>query len=128
MLSRELMLIVTLGTIYLDYYAYSNQIVGGWNTSYHGELEIEMVDLARQQLRSNTTLANKTLRVLDCQIQIVAGTNLRLIFMVGEEQECTLTAFKPLLYTKKSTEVTSFKCNNITSIAHVTSNKNSIDI
>ncbi|CAF3140475.1 unnamed protein product [Rotaria socialis] len=123
MLTYQLMLIVTLGTIYLDY-VYSNQIVGGWNTNYHGELETEMVDLARQQLQSNTTLANKTIRVLDSQIQIVAGTNLHLIFIVGEEQECTLTAFKPLPHTKKSTEVTLFKCNNITSINHVTANKN----
>ncbi|CAF3846590.1 unnamed protein product [Rotaria sordida] len=115
MFVRWLILIIPIGAIYFQY-VYSERLVGGLQKSSSNKLKTEMVNLARQQLSSNPHLASKRIRVLDLYTQIVAGTNIWLTFIVGEKQNCTLTAFKPLPYTKKPIEVIYFACNNITSI------------
>ncbi|CAF0886844.1 unnamed protein product [Rotaria sp. Silwood1] len=121
MFVRWLILTITIDTICFQC-AYFGQLVGGLQKSYNNELKTELVNLARQQLNSNTQLASKPIRVLEFYSQIVAGTNYWLIFIVGEEQKCKLTAYKPLPYTHKPIQVTFFKCDNITSINQVTKN------
>ena len=85
-------------------------MVGGWHRSCNRELKAEMLNLARDKLQSMANLASEPIRESRLYLQIVAGTNLRLTFMVGEEHGCTLIAFKPLPYTNKPTEVSSFEC------------------
>jgi len=94
-------------------YAYPNRLVDGWKTSGQVELKTEMVNLARRELNLNDNSASKSVRVLHFDIQILIGTNLRLLFVVGEHQECTLIAFKPLPYYEKPIKVTSLICNNV---------------
>ena len=88
--------------------------VGGWQANSDSTLQNEMVTLARQQLKATSNLASEPIQVVSFETQVVAGTNLRLKFIVNEQQKCTLQAFKPLPYTKKPTEIKSFNCDNIT--------------
>jgi hypothetical protein len=120
MFVRLLTLLIVLGIVHSNY-ANSDGIVGGWQTSGKGCSRSKVLKLARQQLNS-TNLASEPIEILSLETQVVAGTNYRLIFVVGEQQQCTLIAFKPLPYTKKPIEVTSFTCNNITSVDNVTTN------
>jgi hypothetical protein len=91
-----------------------NQLVGGWTLSGPGELQDEMIHLAR-----NTSEAyygsTSTIDVNAFYTQIVAGMNLRLEFTLDEQSTCTLTAFKPLPFRKKLTEVTNFNCESFES-------------
>lgn len=114
MFAHQLILIIIIGKIYFND-ADSHPILGGWTETSEDRYVTEMVNLANEALRSNVLLASKSIRVVNCYVQIVSGLNLRLNFIVGEEQNCTLIAYKPLPYTKKPIEVTSLKCNTIIS-------------
>ncbi|CAF2574836.1 unnamed protein product [Rotaria sp. Silwood2] len=121
MFVRWLILISIIGTIYFQC-IYSYLVMGGLQECFNNTLKTQMVNLARQQLRSKTHLASKPIRVLGFYSQIVAGTNYWLIFIVGEEKKCTLIVSEPLPYTHKPMQVSSFECNSITSINQATKN------
>ena len=113
MLVRLLVLFLSIGIVQFSY-ACSKRKAGGWQSSSDDTLQTEMVVLARQQLEATSNLTSEPIRVLSLKTQVVAGTNLRLVFIANEQQQCTLNAFKPLPYTQKPIQITSFKCDNIT--------------
>ena len=86
---------------------------GGWKTAGKGELQTEMVNLAREQLNSSGDFSSSPIIVLSFETQLVQGTNARLIFLVDCKQKCTMTAFKPLPYTEKPVEVQTFDCEDV---------------
>lgn len=86
--------------------------LGGWKTSTDEDLKNEMIDLAKNQLMKNHQLQSPSIKVLSFQTQIVAGTNLRLLFRINGQSDCELVAFKPLPYTQKPMEITKFECKD----------------
>lgn len=110
MFVRLLALLIVASLVCLGHVAASRR-VGGWQPSSNSELQAEMLDLANEQLSTSTDFDSPTIDVVSFETQIVAGTNLRLVFLVNEALRCTLTAFKPLPYTQKPIEVSSFACD-----------------
>ena len=90
-------------------------IVGGWQATGEGDSQTEMLALAREQLNASDDSSSAPIEVVSFETQIVAGTNLRLVFVVDGKQQCTMTAFKPLPYKKQPTKVKSFSCEDVTS-------------
>ncbi|CAF1050172.1 unnamed protein product [Adineta steineri] len=113
MLLRLFILILGIGIVRFGDTCTKRKL-GGWQSSNDDTLQTEMVTLAQQQLEATSDLSSQPIRVLSFQTQVVAGTNLRLLFIVNEQQQCTLQAFKPLPYTELPTQITSFQCNNVT--------------
>jgi hypothetical protein len=111
MFARLLILLFIIGAIRFDY-VYSNRQLGGYTQTRNEEMQTKMVNLAREQLKSNTSLASDTILIVRFESQIVSGTNYRLVFNVGEQYQCTLVAYQPLPYKKQDIQVTSFTCND----------------
>ena len=112
MLVRLFTLLIVVSLVCLGHVAASRR-VGGWQPSSDGELQAEMLDLANEQLSTSTDFDSPVVDVVSFETQIVAGTNLRLVILVNEALRCTLNAFKPLPYTQKPIEMTSFECDAI---------------
>ena len=110
MLVRLFALLVGVTLVCLGH-ADASRRVGGWQPSSDGELQAEMLKLANEELIANTDFDAPVLEVVSLETQVVAGTNLRLVFLVNEELRCTLKAFKPLPYTEEPIEVTEFACD-----------------
>ena len=91
-----------------------DHLVGGWSPTGEGDSQTEMVKLAREQLNASGDFSSSAIEVVSFETQIVAGTNLRLVFLVDDTQKCTMTAFKPLPYRKEHTKVQSFTCEDVT--------------
>ena len=111
MFARLLILLFIIGAIHFDY-VYSNRLLGGYTNSRNEIMQTKMVELAGEQLKSNTSLASETIRIVSFENQIVSGTNYRLVFNLGEQYQCTLVAYQPLPYKKQDIQVTSFTCND----------------
>lgn len=90
------------------------RLVGGWSPTGEGDSQTEMLHLAREQLNASGDFSSSEIEVISFETQIVAGTNLRLVFLVDDTQKCTMTAFKPLPYRKEPTTVQSFTCEDVT--------------
>jgi len=90
-----------------------NHWIGGYEKSGNENMRDEMIELAREQLKSKTSLASGKIRILSFESQIVSGTNYRLVFTVGDKHQCTLVVYKPLPFKKQNLEVTSFTCIDI---------------
>ena len=87
--------------------------MGGWRKTDKGELQTEMVNLAREQLSSSGDFSSSPIIVLSFETQVVQGTNARLIFLVNCKQKCTMMAFKPLPNTEESVKVQTFDCEDV---------------
>jgi hypothetical protein len=106
MFVRRLILLLIIGTVN------SSILIGGYQKNGNEEMQTEMVKLAREQLKLNTSFDSADIQILSFDSQIVSGTNYRLIFIVNEQHKCTLIAYKPLPLYNKPIKVTSFTCTD----------------
>lgn len=95
-------------------YSYAGFIVGGWQESFNSEDQSEILDLAKAQASLRANLDAEPIQVLHFYEQVVAGTNMKLLFLIGKHYNCTIQAFKALPMLGKPTEVTSFSCYDLT--------------